>query len=494
MNDAKRQVAIVAAAGHMLGVLGDLLLRATPWGINVTLWTAAFLVITVVLIRWQRLPVARETLWLFLPVVYCAAVFVWRDSDTLKVLNGLAICTVLALAALRGRIGRLPFGGVMEYSIGLLQVWFAAPPVFVAVLFKESRRHRTFERSSLGKVSSIARGLLISIPLLLIFGKLFMAADAAFEQLVADLFDWDFIELFPHLFWILTGTAIAGGILYRLLLAADIRLPAPERSSAFSLGIIEAAVVLAMLNLLFFGFIVAQFGYFFGGTGALAGSQVLTIASYARRGFFELVTVTLLVLPLLLLLHWLLRPDNSRHTRIFQALAGTLIAMLFVIMASALHRMYLYQDTFGLTELRLYTTAFMGWLALVFLWFMGSVLRGKRERFAFGALVAGIACIALLDGVNPDALIARVNTARAARGKQVDVLYLTTLSADAVPVLINALPGLSPVNRRDASYRLLMRLAQATRSDWRSWNLGASVALDAIRARQPELQAMAAQQ
>src|SRR6266702_1904151 len=185
---------------------------------------------------------------------------------------------------------------------------------------------------------------------------------------------------------------------------------------------------------------------------------------------------------------------NSRHIHVFQALAGSLIAMLFVIMASALHRMYLYQDTFGLTELRLYTTAFMGWLALVFLWFMASVLRGKRERFAFGALVAGIACIALLDGVNPDALIARVNTARAAVGKQVDVCYLTTLSADAVPDLIDALPGLSPANRRDASYRLLVRLAQATRADWRSWNLGASAALDAIRARQPELQAMAAQQ
>ena len=71
------------------------------------------------------------------------------------------------------------------------------------------------------------------------------------------------------------------------------------------------------------------------------------------------------------------------------------IALLFVIMASAFERMRLYQAEYGLSEQRLYPTAFMGWLAVVFVWFCLTVLRGHRERFAFGAMVAGFLLIAI---------------------------------------------------------------------------------------------------
>jgi hypothetical protein len=104
----------------------------------------------------------------------------------------------------------------------------------------------------------------------------------------------------------------------------------------------------------------------------------LTYAEYARQGFFELVAVAALVLLLLLVAHELLR----RHTVspgqqwLFRALAGGQIVLLYVIMASAGQRMRLYQEAFGLTELRLYATAFMLWLAAVFAWFTVTVLRG----------------------------------------------------------------------------------------------------------------------
>ena len=48
-------------------------------------------------------------------------------------------------------------------------------------------------------------------------------------------------------------------------------------------------------------------------------------------------------------------------------------------MASAFERMRLYEMEFGLSEQRLYPTAFMGWLAAVLIWFCLTVLRGQRE-------------------------------------------------------------------------------------------------------------------
>ena len=117
-----------------------------------------------------------------------------------------------------------------------------------------------------------------------------------------------------------------------------------------------------------------------------------------------------------------------------------MVGLLFVVVASALQRMYLYQQEFGLTELRLYTTVFMLWISTVLIWFVLTVLSARRDLFAFGALLAGFAAIFAINAMNPDALIASTNLDRMEQGKRFDAYYLTTLSADAVPVLVESLP------------------------------------------------------
>lgn len=490
MGITEKRMLGVAGAGLIMGAIGDLLLRSTPWGVNITIWTAAFLVAAAVLAVGHRMEIKKEALWLLPPIALFAAGFAWRDSNTLKVLNGMGICAALALAALRSRSGRLVIGGVMEYSLGLLKSLLSSVPAFSGALGKAGKSLQFSDTHSRGKVLAIVRGLVISVPLLLVFGKLFVDADAAFERLIGDLFNWDISELFVHLCWIILCGAIAGGLLYRVLISNELAEPTYRHSPKFSLGIIEVAVVLFMLNLLFIGFIGTQISYFFGGSEMVTATQSLTISAYARRGFFELVTVTLLILPLLLLSHWLLRVASPRDPRIFNGLAGTLVAMLFVVMASAIHRMYLYQNSYGLTELRLYTTVFMGWLALVFLWFMHTVLRGERVRFAFGALAAGFAIIILLDAINPDGLIVRINTGRAIAGKEVDICYLATLSDDAIPRIIDALPQVKPSVRGYVAGKLLASLPARDKGDWRSWNWGAALALDRIKRNQTALEEM----
>ena len=91
--------------------------------------------------------------------------------------------------------------------------------------------------------------------------------------------------------------------------------------------------------------------------------------------------MAVLTLPLLLLGDWLLR-DEGRGRRTFRWLAGTLLLLLGVVILSALQRMRLYLDQYGLTELRLYATGGILWLAAVCAWFSVTVLRGKRQAFA----------------------------------------------------------------------------------------------------------------
>jgi hypothetical protein len=234
---------------------------------------------------------------------------------------------------------------------------------------------------------------------------------------------------------------------------------------------------------MFLTFVVIQVRYLFGGAGRVAATAGLTYAEYARRGFFELVTVTALALPLLLIAHWLLRAETRAHDRLFKAFAGIMVVLLFVVVASALQRMYLYQQEFGLTELRLYTTIFMVWISVVLLWFVLTVMRARRDRFAFGALLAGFAAIFAINVMNPDALIASTNIGRMEDGKRFDAYYLTTLSADAVPVLVETLPEIGDTRlRKDYTVEQAVVDRWDTRqADWRTWNLGRSRARQLVR-------------
>src|SRR5215210_2966813 len=98
MNERTRQGLHVLEAALLLGVLGDALLRATPWGLNFFLWTGALLAAAVALLeRWRRGTLKGEGVWLLLPIIVFAAAVAWRDSPTLKWLDALVVACAFGL-------------------------------------------------------------------------------------------------------------------------------------------------------------------------------------------------------------------------------------------------------------------------------------------------------------------------------------------------------------------------------------------------------------
>jgi len=465
----------VLGASLMLGALGDVLLRATPWGGNFFLWAAALAGAAAVVAWLGRLRVAGEGRWLVPVAVLFALGLAWRDSPMVVFLDLLAFLIAVSLAVLRGRSGRLRLAGISEYVLSGIYTGalsFAGP---LPVAMRDIRWREVARGGWRDPALAATRGVFIAAPLLLVFGGLFVAADAVFEKLVVDFLGFDVAEVFGHLFLILLFTWVTAGLLWVALMARNPETLSFGRPDSLSLGIIELGIVLGLLDLLFLVFVIVQVRYLFGGAERVLTTAGLTYAEYARRGFFELVTVTALVLPTLLLAHWLLRAGSPARERAFRILASALVALLFVVIASALQRMYLYLEEYGLTELRLYATNFMVWLAVVLVWFLLTVLRGRRDRFAFGALVTGFAAILLINVINPDALIARTNLDRLEEGKRFDAYYLTTLSADAAPVLLEALPEI-PEERLviEPDFSVEQAIVHRWRdgeTDWRTWNL-----------------------
>ena len=494
MSQRSKLAFTVILAALLFGLLADRLLKETPWGLNVLLTIALLLAAVFGVSHWRRERLTGGGRWFALPALVFAGMLAVRDTATLNAFNVAAVLCCLAVLAYRGRTGRVLVAGIGAYLRSAVMGGIGAL-IGVLPLAVMETRWREFNLGGNSRLlTRLIFGVVLALPLLAIFGGLFAAADANFEQLLRDVFSFDLDSLIRHAFLSGLWAWLAAGMLWLLFFFSHNTNPAQAvRPARFSLSIIEIGVVLGLLNALFATFVITQLRYFFGGAALVLdtadASNQLTFAEYARRGFFELVVVSVLLLMVLLVAHWITRRDNPQHATAFRVLAGGLITLLYVIMASALHRMWTYMQVYGLTELRLYTTAFMLWLAVVFAWFAATTLRERGERFAFGAVISGLATLLVLNLINPIDLIVRTNIERIVNrapglaadtpavtrsAERLDSLYLGQLAidtSDAVPALMSNFSRLNSDDGCRVAAGLSHRYDSEAKADWRTTNI-----------------------
>ena len=478
----------IVAAGVAGGVVGDALLRAMPWGLNVAIGTVGLVTAAVWLIRRHRVTPGPDAAWLAITALLFGAAFVRRDAAELAQFDMLALVGALAFAAASVQGERIMGWSVIDYVRAGATATVASIAGALVLLGRDIDWRELPREGRLRHVRGVLAGVLIAAPLLAIFAALFAEADEVFANVLRNLFAFDAASIVQHTFFICFWGALTAGLLRWALLARPIATP---RMDFMPASVTPFAVALGLLNALFLLFVVVQLRYFFGGAALVEQTGGLTYAEYARRGFFELVTASALVLPVLLATDFLARGGTPPQIRTIRQFSGLLLVLLAVIMASALERMRLYVSAFGLSATRLYATAFMVFLIGVFAWFAWTVLRGHRARFAFGALMQGLAVLAGLHVMNPDAFIVRTNLARPTADRRFDAAYASTLGADAVPALVDALPQLPAEDRCLAATALLRRWGGASDagSDWRTWNWSRARARRLVRSQTDALKA-----
>jgi hypothetical protein len=451
MTDRTRQGIAVLAGALAFGVVADVLARTVPGRLDVALGLGGLVLILLAMAHSGAVRLPGSLTPLGLPLALLGIALIWRDSPALFALNLAGVATVGALASPRLRAVGRRRAGLGDYARGASELLGDAASGAPIVAFNEVDWRTLPVGGRMRQAGGAAVGLAAAVPVAAVFGSLLMQADPVFDRLVVRSFNFDVGTLASHAGVIFLWAWLAAGILRALCRPEGAVDVAARRGT---LGLAQVGVVLAVVDLLFLAFVAVQFRYLFGGAELVREVTGLSYAEYARRGFFELVTVAALSLPLLLLTDWSLDQRDPGRARAFRRLALLMLVLLDVMLASALYRMRLYTIEFGLTELRFYTTAFMGWLVLVFGWFGATVLRGRRERFGTGALLAGWLVLAGLNLANPDGVIASVNLDRAARGRPFDVSYAEELSADALPALHRGLPKLASADACTAAARL----------------------------------------
>jgi Domain of unknown function (DUF4173) len=492
----------------LLGILADPLLRNGPWGLGLLVWMVVFATTAVVLVRQNRRPLSAESsIWLAVAVLFAAGLS-WRDAAMLQFFDVLAMLSALVLLAMS--IDAIPVPGLTLARVrDLIRAAFGTglevTTGVVPLLMRDAELHTALRSTNDGSVRRIGRALVITAPILLIFTLLLTQADPVFGSFFT-FPDVDLGLLFSHLVVAGFFAWVVAGWLRRSLLAHPDAAGTADTPLPLTLGATDVALALGALNVLFAAFVVVQIGWLFGGEALVLRTTGLSYAEYARRGFFELTCVASLLLPVLLGAQALIPASDVRTLRFYRRLAVSLVALLGAVMFSAGARMRLYIQYYGISTDRLYATAFMIWLAIVFVWLAMTVLRSRPRTFATGLVVSGFVVLFTLTLLNPDALVARANLARGAAGRtgagSTDLRYVASLGGDAVPALVSALTA--PVvtvdtatkGDRCAAAAILLdrwtgeRPARMARH-WTLWNIARLRATRAVRAHQAELQQFA---
>jgi len=548
---------LFAALG--IGLAADYLLRAETWGLNILVFNVLFFG-SLGVIAWRHRPdlLTKTNVSLAAAIVFFASMFVVRAAEELSVFDTFAILALMGVLLLANLKIKAHVAGTFHYIAGV--AWSGLTSIFgpFFLLGSDIDWKKTPGGASSKTAFAVLRGLAIALPLVFIFGALFMSADAEFEASVNRLINIDLSMVAGHVMlasafaWLSAGyfrgalkrfgtdqpeteeanettqedaakEAVDGGSFVDRM-AAEVPItdehvidstvvehinrsdpPAAKEPAlfenivmnpsvpsfktrldkwqnidnskvpaVFTLGTVEVVLLLGLLDLLFISFVSFQIPYLFGGRDLVQATPDFKLSEYARRGFGELVFASALVLPILLASHWLIRSSvKGRTETIFRVLAGAQIVLLFVIMASAVQRLVILtgESGYGLTTVRFYPMVFMTWLAVVFIWFALTVLRGARSRFAWGALWAAVIVLGGTNLLNPHAFIVETNLQLMRQGRDFDAYYNANLSADSIPTILAAMPEMTLDDRCEVQssihyeYRLLGRI-----DDIRSFN------------------------
>ena len=365
-----------------------------------------------------------------------AASFLCSDDFLLKFLSCGAILVLAAIGILELLTLRREQTGtcrsVLDVGWVLFGATFSELPEAVWAIF-----HRNGEGGApkARRIGAVLIGVGCAIPALFVILPLLTSSDAAFEGLVKRL---EVRDLPIHIVAVLLGVGLA-----LLIFSQLFYLPRAGRSDArggVALHGVEPLIVgsfLAMLSLVYLAYLFSQGAYFFEGFRGLLPAGY-TPAMYARRGFFEMCAVCVLNLIFFFGAAFLCRRAEGKLPTFIRLLMAFLCLFSLTLIAISASKMVLYIRSFGMTRLRILTSAFMLVLAVLFVC-LALRLFLHRIPYLKATLIAAAASLLVLSFANVDRIVAEYNTAAYRSGalSGIDVDTISELSAAAVPSLFD---------------------------------------------------------
>ncbi len=276
---------------------------------------------------------------------------------------------------------------------------------------------------------------------------LLLSYDSDFTDLLEKIFDFNIGKIFSHAGSFILGIPIGMYIYGGFISAVDKKNSTGSSEenvtktlSTFKfvpqLTALSAIIPILAVYVLFF---ISQWKYYVSGFVGVLPDE-FNYAQYARQGFFQLCTVSVINFILICLIGLLVKRKNKKPSVIERVLSVLLSLSTLILIATALAKMFMYIDIYGLTPKRVYATWFMLVLAVIFVLATVKQFATKLPLILISSCVA-VVMFSFLAFAQTDKIIAEYNVDRYIDGTldNVDVTMLKSLGDAAIPSMVRVL-------------------------------------------------------
>ena len=476
-NITARQIRLLAVLSLIAGIVFDYLFYERAIGVSYPLYAIVFYCLFWVASR-EQITFQIDCGWfLLIPILLLSATFAIHSNPVLLALNFILIPPLLCLQTML-LVYKYEWAGIRSVFLFLRrllrQIFGNALKVFLELisLAKVADRIALEKRKSL---KNIFIGLIIAAPLLVIVIALLAAADTVFQSLIADILKpLESIASIPFAERVGIIGIIATLLFGYLAIVLKTNVAGSSESIERNTGRWDpliAATVLVMVNAVYILFCVIQFAYLFGGEDTIRSIPDYTYSEYARRGFFELIVVTVINLSILLI-GLRFTKDGGKWDRALRVLRCLLVLCTTIMLYSAHLRLKLYEEAYGYTYARIFAHTIIGFLFILFMFTLYKLWR-RELPLVKAFVIAALFTYTVLNYVNVDAIIARKNIDRYVKTGQIDLEYLQGLSYDAIPELsrLNATGDEDMVAKEMTKFLRDKEAELKPESPWQSYNL-----------------------
>lgn len=271
-----------------------------------------------------------------------------------------------------------------------------------------------------------------------------LSYDSGFVAILKDLFRIDIATVISNVFSVIFGIPVGMYIFGAYVSAADNKCEQVCSAEGFKkaakttrfVSQVTALVAVVPLLFLYVVFFISQWKYYVSGFVGVLPDET-TYAEYARDGFFQLCAVSVINFFVIMALSVFMRRNKNDDSTLLKILNIVFSLFTLVLISTAMAKMYLYINRFGLTPKRVYASWFMLVLTLVFVLVIIKQIF-KRFRLIPTAFFVTVVMFAVVSLLGTEEYIAKYNVDRYLNKTltSVDVSALQELGDSSVPQLV----------------------------------------------------------
>lgn len=348
---------LVVLFSLILSILHSILFYGQKWGISVFLFTITGIFLLIQILQKNGIIKNKKALLLCVPIIILSSTYFIFNNSFFNFFNMIVIFILLAIMLIIVATGELKIHQLIQN----LFILYLGPVEEMGESTREitncfsKKQEREKEKNKLYK--KIGKGILCSLPLLILVLILLITADEMFASIFKNIFSNIFKiinikSIYSILFRIFIIIALTLYFIGMMIKIKNKKLDNEEtaKQRKIKIDVITLNTLVTMLNVIYFIFSITQGIYL---VKQISNTTMIDYAHYARTGFFQLMAVSIINFVVIFLCKNNNKEVSSIVKKYIKVMNILLAVFTIVILISSVIRMNLYEREYGYTFLRL---------------------------------------------------------------------------------------------------------------------------------------------